>query len=64
MPTQGNPRHTFRFEPDLWRSFLAAVKNDPHKRSAAEVVRDFVTWYVHQRGAIKPIRPGREPPAK
>jgi hypothetical protein len=63
VPTKGNPRHTFRFEPGLWTAFLAAVKRDPHGRNMAEVVRDLVSWYSHQRGAPKPERPSREPPS-
>jgi hypothetical protein len=61
MPTQGNPRHAFRFEPGLWAAFLAAVKRDPHKRKATEVVRDFVAWYARERGVPKPVRPDAPP---
>jgi len=58
----GSPRHAFRFEPGLWASFLAAVARDPHGRNAAEIVRDLVAWYAHQRGAPKPERPARRSP--
>jgi hypothetical protein len=61
VPTKGNPRHAFRFEPGLWASFLAAVARDPQGRSAAVVVRDLAAWYARQRGAPKPERPPRSP---
>jgi len=63
MPTKGNPRHAFRFDPDLWTAFVAAIERDPHGRDATAVVRDFVSWYTHQRGALKPERPPRQPSA-
>jgi hypothetical protein len=60
MPTKGNPRHAFRFEPGLWEAFLAAVPLDPRGRDATGIVRDFVAWYAGQRGAPKPERPARK----
>ena len=57
VPTKGNPRHAFRFEPGLWRAFLVAAARDPQGRSAAVIVRDFVCWYVGQRGTLRPVRP-------
>jgi len=62
MPTKGNPRHAFRFEPDLWDAFAEAVKRDPHRRDQSGVVRDLVAWYSRQRGAPKPERPPRDNP--
>jgi hypothetical protein len=60
MPTKGNPRHAFRFEPDLWDLFLSAIPRDPRGRDASGVVRDLVAWYAGHKGAPKPERPGRE----
>lgn len=58
MPTKGNPRHAFRFEPGLWRAFLTAVARDPEGRNMAEVVRDLVAWYARQKKG-EPVRPPR-----
>jgi len=60
MPTNGNPRHAFRFEPGLWQAFREAVVRDPGKRSAAVVVRDLVAWYARQKPG-DPVRPSRAP---
>ena len=60
MPTKGSPRHAFRFTPALWKSFTAAITRDPHKRNAAEVVRDFVAWYAREQGAPEPDRPSAD----
>jgi hypothetical protein len=57
MPTKGNPRRTFRFEPTLWTAFTEAAKRDPHKRSPTVIVRDFIAWYAGQRGFARPVRP-------
>jgi hypothetical protein len=58
VPTKGNPRHAFRFEPGLWRAFLDAVRRDPLGRNMAEVVRDLVAWYARQKRG-EPVRPPR-----
>ena len=63
MPTKGNPRHAFRFDPKAWDAFIDAVERDPHGRDPTAVVRDFVHWYAHQKGALKPERPPRKPAA-
>jgi hypothetical protein len=63
MSTKGNPRHAFRFEPELWQAFTDAVPDDPRGRDATAVVRDFVAWYARRRGAVKPERPPAQPPA-
>lgn len=63
MPTKGNPRHAFRFEPGLWQAFLDAVKRDPHGRTMAEVVRDLVAWYARQKPG-HPERPARRDPGE
>lgn len=60
MPTKGNPRHAFRFEPDLWAAFLAAVKRDPHGRNPTEVVHDLVSWYARRKPG-EPMRPPKPP---
>ena len=56
MPTKGNPRHAFRFEPGLWRAFNDAVARDPEGRNVAEVVRDLVAWYTRAKKG-EPVRP-------
>ena len=60
VPTKGNPRHGFRFEPDLWQAFLDAVSRDPDGRDASTVVRDFVAWYSRRRRVSAPKRPDAE----
>ena len=59
MPTKGNPRHSFRFDPELWDEFQDAAERDPHGRNQAVIVRDFVAWYARRRGTPKPVRPPR-----
>jgi hypothetical protein len=61
MPTKGNPRHAFRFDPDLWDEFQAAAERDPLGRNQAAIVRDFVAWFARRRGVPKPKRPDAAP---
>jgi hypothetical protein len=60
VPTKGNPRHAFRFEPDLWHAFTEAAKRDPLGRDMANVVRDLVSWYARHKPG-DPVRPPRPP---
>lgn len=48
------PHRPIRVEDDLWEKFgrLAGERN------RSEVVRAFIAWYVRQRGATLPKRPG------
>jgi hypothetical protein len=62
MPTKGNPRHAFRFEPELWQAFTEAVRHDPHGRDTTAVIRDFAVWYSRRKGAPKPERPASHVP--
>lgn len=59
-PTRGNPRHAFRFTPELWAAFVDAIRRDPEGRDATAVLRDFIRWYVRERGAKLPDRPRRD----
>lgn len=63
MPTKGNPRHAFRFEPELWKEFLDALTRDPKARKPTAVIRDHVLWYIGRKDAPEPERPERRPPA-
>lgn len=60
MPTKGNPRQAFRFDPDLWERFVAAIEITDPPADRSEVIRQFVRWYVRERGAKLPERPSRE----
>lgn len=60
MPTKGNPRHAFRFDPDLWEAFQDAARSDPLGRVPAVVVRDLIAWYSRRRKGA-PVRPPRHP---
>lgn len=60
MPTKGNPRHAFRFEPGLWEAFREAATQDPEGRTAAVIVRDLVAWYARRKKG-EPVRPARSP---
>jgi hypothetical protein len=61
MPTKGNPRHAFRFEPGLWEAFTEAVKQDPLGRDPTTVIRHFVTWYARIGRVRKLVRPDPPP---
>jgi metal-responsive CopG/Arc/MetJ family transcriptional regulator len=60
MTPAEDPRHTptvpIRVGPDLWAEFgrLAGARN------RSEVVRQFIRWYVRERGAKLPQRPDAE----
>jgi hypothetical protein len=63
MPTKGNPRHAFRFEPGLWAAFREAAKRDPEGRPVSVIVRDFIAWYARERRGLL-VRPPRRDPGK
>lgn len=60
MPTKGNPRQAFRFEPELWTAFCAAVDAADPPVPRSEVIRQFMRWYVREKGVKLPERPSRE----
>ena len=60
MPTKGNPRQAFRFDPDLWTLFCATVDVAEPPIDRSEVIRQFVRWYVREKGAKLPERPAKE----
>jgi hypothetical protein len=51
VPTPGTQRTAIRIEPDLWERFAEVAKPN---RSA--VLRDFIRWYVGDKGATMPRR--------
>lgn len=55
MKDTHTPNRPIRVEDELWAEFgrLVGVRN----RSA--VIRDFIRWYVGERGAARPKRPER-----
>jgi len=60
MARRGTDNVTLRLDPDLWKRFGDLAED----RSA--VMREFVRWYVRDRDAKMPRRPGapaRERPA-
>lgn len=61
MPTKGNPRHAFRFDPDLWEAFDEAAQRDPFERDQSAIIRDFVAWYSRWPSERKTRRPERPP---
>ncbi|MEU8040917.1 hypothetical protein [Streptosporangium sp. NPDC049078] len=48
------PRHAIRVEEDLWAEFGRLVG----ARNRSQVIRDFIRWFVRERGATLPARPG------
>jgi len=58
-----NEKHTplrpVRVETELWAEFGRLVG----ARNRSAVIRDFIRWYVRERGATLPKRPDRQPEA-
>ncbi len=54
MPTPGTARTAIRIEPKLWELFGTVAVN----RSA--VLRDFIRWYIGEKGAKMPRRPSTD----
>ncbi len=50
------PHRPIRVEDDLWEEFGRLV--GPRNRSA--VIREFIRWFVRERGAKLPERPPRQ----
>lgn len=48
-----------RIDGELWAAFGKLVG----ERNRSEVIRDFIRWYVGERGAKLPERPKRRPAA-
>ena len=52
---KGTARQTIRVDEALWESFGAVTSDDEGGRSG--VLRDFMRWYTHEKGAKMPRRP-------
>lgn len=57
--TNHRPHRPIRIEPELWDPFGALVGD----RARAEVIRQFVAWYIRKPGAKLPERPPAAPKA-
>lgn len=57
-PETYRPHTSFRIEADLWARFGALVG----VRNRAQLLREFIRWYLHEPGARQPKRPPRQPP--
>jgi hypothetical protein len=55
VPTPGTQRTALRIEPDLWERFGEVAEPN---RSA--VLREFIRWYVGEKGVTRPNRPPAE----
>ena len=55
MPTQGNPKLTIRMTPEDRARFVAAAYNQG--TPAAELVSQFIHWWLGDDGAELPQRP-------
>jgi hypothetical protein len=51
VPTPGTTRTALRIEPSLWQRFGEVAAN------RSEVLRDFIRWYIGEKGAKMPKRP-------
>lgn len=58
MPTQGTDRQTFRISEEDWAEFGDATGRAVPPSDRSSVLREFIAWYVHRRGAKLPKRPG------
>ena len=56
MARRGQSNITVRLDPDLWERFGEVA--DPDR---SEVLRAFIRWYVRDRDARLPKRPGANP---
>lgn len=61
MPTPGTQRTAIRIEPELWERF-----GDVAEPNRSAVLRDFIRWFTHEKGATMPKRPpfDVEPPRR
>lgn len=59
MPTEGTARQTVRIDNDLWARFGDATARAEPATDRSTALRDFVRWYVRERGAKLPRRPER-----
>jgi hypothetical protein len=51
------PLQNVRVDPDLWAAFGQAVHRADPDSDRSKVLRQFVAWYVRERGAKLPVRP-------
>lgn len=56
------PNRVIRVEPELWDAFTAAVKRNQPAKTKTDVIKEFLRWYVRERGARLPDRPERQKP--
>lgn len=56
---KGTARQTIRVDEALWDNFGVATADDDGGRSG--VIRDFMRWYTHEKGARMPKRPLANP---
>lgn len=63
-PSKGAPRRTIRFEDDLWNAFGDAVERNEPPKDRSEVLRDFMRWYVGEKGVRMPRRPNASEPER
>lgn len=54
MPTPGTQRTAIRIEPELWEQFGVLAEN------RSQTLRDFIRWFVHEKGAKMPKRPSAD----
>ncbi|WP_204016020.1 hypothetical protein [Sphaerimonospora thailandensis] len=59
MTDNHTPLRPIRVETELWEAFGELVG----KRNRSAVIRDFIRWYVRERGAKLPERPPATPAA-
>lgn len=55
MPGKGTERQTIRIPLDLWKHFGEVATENDADRSL--LVRQFIAWYIRERGAKLPPRP-------
>ncbi len=53
------PHRGIRVEADLWDAFETAVQHQGEK-DRSTVLREFIRWYVHDKGAKMPKRPAAD----
>lgn len=59
MPTEGTARQTVRIDSDLWARFGDATERAEPPTDRSTALRDFVKWYLRERGAKLPKRTDR-----
>lgn len=52
---RGNPRQSFRYDPDKWARFKALAGD----QNASKVLQEFVDWFIGEPRSRAPQRPKR-----